>query len=95
MSDYFVYIITNASNSTIYTGMTSNLERRLVEHKHKLIPGFSSKYNLIKLVYLNRFTDVKEAISWEKRIKGWRRDKKDELINKDNPRWDDLGRNIR
>lgn len=95
MSDYYVYIISNLSNTTIYIGVTNNLERRLIEHKTKLIPGFSSKYNLSKLVYFNRFTDIDEAINWEKRIKGWTREKKDELICQDNPKWNDLGKYIR
>ena len=89
---YYVYIITNKNNSVIYTGVTNNLNRRIYEHKNKLIVGFSSKYNLNKLVYYVETSDVKEAIAYEKKIKGWTRAKKETLINENNPAWDDLSK---
>jgi putative endonuclease len=87
---YTTYILTNKSNSVLYTGVTNNLDRRIYEHKNKLIPGFTKKYNLDKLVWLQRFTGVNEAIAAEKKLKGWVRAKKVELIETDNPSWKDL-----
>ncbi len=89
---YYVYIITNKNNSVIYTGVTNDLKRRIYEHKNKLIVGFSSKYNLNKLVYYGETSDAKEAIGYEKKIKGWTRAKKEALINENNPAWEDLSK---
>ncbi len=89
MKQYFVYIMTSASG-TLYTGMTNNLERRVFEHKHKLSPGFTQKYNVNRLVYFEAFSQVQEAIAREKEIKGWLRKKKVELIESVNPTWADL-----
>ncbi len=89
MHHYFVYIMTNRSR-TLYTGMTNNLERRVYEHKHKLVRGFTSRYNITQLVYYEVFHDVYQAIAREKQIKGWRRSKKVALIEESNPGWDDL-----
>lgn len=90
---YYVYILTNWSNKVIYTGVTNNLERRMYEHKNKLIPGFTEKYNVHKLVYYDSSNDVKAAISREKQIKGWTRQKKIDLIESMNPQWVDLSEN--
>ncbi len=90
MKRYYVYILTNASK-TLYTGMTNDLERRLYEHKHKMIPGFAKRYNLSKLVYFEDANDVKQAIAREKEIKGWLRKKKIALVESANPKWRDLG----
>ena len=87
---YYVYIITNKINSVVYIGVTNDLERRLYEHKHKLVEGFSKKYNLYKLVYLETTTDIKAAIAREKQLKGWTRAKKNALIASINPSWKDL-----
>ena len=87
---YYVYIITNKINTVVYIGVTGNLERRLYEHKHKLLEGFSSKYNLYKLVYFETTTDINSAISREKELKGWTRKKKNALIESKNPEWLDL-----
>lgn len=87
---YYIYLLTNKSNKVLYTGVTNNLERRIYEHKNKLIEGFTSKYNLQKLVYYEVFDDINYAISREKEIKGWIRDKKNLLIEKLNPNWNDL-----
>lgn len=90
---YFVYILTNWSNKVLYTGVTNNLERRLYEHKNKLVKGFTEKYNVNKLVYLESTTDVKAAIAREKQIKGWSRNKKNVLVESINPQWNDLSEN--
>lgn len=82
--------MTNWSNKVLYTGVTNNLERRVYEHKNKLIPGFTEKYNVNKLVYFDHTSDVKAAIVREKQIKGWKRQKKIDLIESLNPQWVDL-----
>ena len=89
MKQYFVYIMTSNSG-TLYTGMTNDLQRRVYQHKHKLIRGFTSKYNVHRLVYLEVFGDVRDAIGREKQIKGWGRRKKLALIESMNPKWEDL-----
>ena len=90
MRQYYVYILTNRKEGVLYTGVTNNLERRMYEHKNKLIPGFASKYNLKKLVYFEQTIDVNAAITREKQIKGWLRKKKIALIESMNPEWKDL-----
>ncbi len=89
MKRYFVYIM-NSSTGTLYTGMTNNLERRVYEHKHKLLPGFTKKYDVTRLAYFEETNDVGIAIAREKEIKGWRRSKKIDLIKTLNPTWQDL-----
>lgn len=91
---YHVYIITNKWNTTLYAGITNNLSNRLWQHKQKLVRGFTSKYNLNKLVHHEVFTNIEEAIAREKQIKGGSRKKKIELIEKDNPKWKDLSDNL-
>ncbi len=92
MKEYFVYIMANRSK-TIYTGVTNDLERRVSEHKQGLIKGFTSRYNIKKLVYFESGFDIHEAISREKTIKGWLRKKKTALIESMNPQWKDLSDN--
>jgi len=88
---FFVYIMTNRPRShVLYTGITGNLARRVFEHKNKLVPGFTSRYNLTRLVYYEKFAYPDTAIDREKEIKGWRRSKKIRLIESMNPRWYDL-----
>ena len=87
---YYVYILSNKTNTVLYIGVTNNLERRLYEHKNKLIDGFTKKYNVNKLVYFETTTDVKSAIQREKQLKNLVRRKKDELIDSVNPEWRDL-----
>jgi len=87
---YYVYILTNWSNKVLYIGVTNNLERRCYEHKHKIIKGFTEKYNLNKLVYFDVTSDIKEAIKREKQLKGLTRIKKIKLIESVNPMWNDL-----
>ena len=86
---YYVYILTNKSN-TLYIGVTNNLERRINEHSFKYISSFTSKYNLNKLVFYQEFTDIEDAIAAEKKVKGWTRRKKMELIKTINPEFKDL-----
>ena len=90
---YFVYILTNKYNKVLYTGVTNNIKRRIYEHKNKLVKGFTSKYNLNKLVYFEETNDIRSAIVREKQIKGWLRKKKIELIDRENPTWNDLSSN--
>ena len=89
MKQYYVYVMTNKSR-TLYTGVTDNLERRVYEHKNKLIEGFTKRYNITKLVYYEETNDVQSAIMREKQIKGWLRRKKVALIEAINPGWADL-----
>jgi len=87
---YYVYILTNKTNRVLYTGITSNLKKRVFEHKQKLVEGFTKKYNVTKLVYYEIFDDVLKAITREKQIKSGPRKKKIDLINKFNKEWRDL-----
>lgn len=86
---YYTYILTNRSN-TLYIGVTNNLERRILEHRSKIIPGFTKKYNISVLVYFEVFSGIHQAIQSEKELKGWRRSKKINLIESVNPLWIDL-----
>ena len=88
--NYYVYILTNWNNKVMYIGVTNNLERRLYEHKNKLIKGFTQKYNVNKLVYFEETGDVFSALEREKEVKKWRREKKDALVLKVNDEWKDL-----
>ncbi len=92
--EYYVYILTNKQNKVLYIGITNNLKRRLWEHKNKFIEGFTSKYNVDKLVYYEVFFDPYNAITREKQLKNWHRDWKIKLINQFNPNWDDLGKDL-
>ena len=88
--NYYIYIITNKKNGTLYTGVTNNLIRRIYEHKNKLVEGFSKKYSLDKLVYYKQYSTIEDAILREKQIKGGSRKKKLDLINNFNKEWNDL-----
>jgi putative endonuclease len=86
-----IYIMTNKHKTTLYIGVTSNLQNRIFEHRtHKYKNSFTAKYNLEYLVYFESFTTIEEAIAREKILKKWRREKKDTLISSANPNWDDL-----
>ena len=87
---YFVYLLTNQHNTVLYTGVTSDLEQRVFEHKTKQYRGFTSKYNCDKLVYVEEFDAVEEAIKREKQLKKYRREWKENLIAEINPEWKDL-----
>ncbi|MEK7074649.1 MAG: GIY-YIG nuclease family protein [Patescibacteria group bacterium] len=87
---YYVYIATNKINTVLYTGVTNNLERRMCEHKNKLVSGFTARYNIQKLIYYEIFPTALEAIEAEKKIKGWTRQKKIDLVLSMNPFFKDL-----
>jgi putative endonuclease len=88
---YQVYITTNKNNTALYTGVTNNLIRRIAEHKNKMHPkSFTARYNLVKLVWYENYTDIGEAIAREKQLKSGSRKKKIQLIEKMNPAWKDL-----
>jgi putative endonuclease len=88
--NYYVYIMTNRHNTVLYTGVTSNLVRRIFQHKDKTVKGFTAKYNIQKLVYFEHTTDINAAISREKQIKAGSRARKIALIQAINPKWKDL-----
>ncbi len=90
MRDYYVYILVSTNLKVIYIGVTNNLERRLYEHKNGLIEGFTSRYYVDRLVYFEQSTDVNAAIGREKQLKGWKREKKNQLVKSANPEWKDL-----
>jgi putative endonuclease len=90
MRTYWVYIMTNRSK-TLYTGVTGDLARRIYEHRHRLVPGFTSRYHIDRLVHAESFSEVRDAIAREKQIKGWVRAKKLALIFESNPDWRELG----
>lgn len=92
--NYFVYILTNKYNTTLYIGVTNNLLRRLQEHKSKLIDGFSKKYNLDKLVYFEITNSIENALNREKQLKAWKSQWKVDLIKTINPEFKDLGEEI-
>ena len=87
---YYVYIA--SLSGTLYIGITSNLERRMVEHKEGLVPGFTKQYSVDRLVYFEIYSDVRNAIRREKQLKGWRREKKMAWIESVNPSWKDLAK---
>jgi putative endonuclease len=86
----FVYLMMNPGNTVIYTGVTSNLEQRIEEHKQKLVKGFTKKYHVTKLVYYEMFDDIEDAIEREKQIKAGSRAKKLRLIQSNNPEFKDI-----
>ena len=86
---YCVYIMASESG-VLYIGVTNDLERRVIEHKKKMVPGFSARYNVQKLVYFESFGTVHDAIAREKQLKGWLRKRKVALIESVNPHWNDL-----
>ena len=91
---YYVYILASKKNGTLYTGMTSDLIKRVWQHKNNLIEGFTKKYHIKNLVYFEAHKSVEEAIKREKQIKKWNRSWKLRLIEGQNPNWDDLYKNI-
>ena len=90
MKQYYVYILTNYGETTFYIGVTNNIQTRIYEHKNKLVEGFSSKYNLNKLVYYENTESIESAINREKQLKRWHRDWKLNLIKTSNPQFNDL-----
>ncbi|MFH0820078.1 MAG: GIY-YIG nuclease family protein [bacterium] len=90
MKSYYVYILASKRNGTLYIGVTSNLKKRIYEHKNDLISGFTKKYKIHNLVYYEETASIESAIEGEKRLKKWKRKWKLELIEKSNPNWQDL-----
>ena len=90
MNNYYVYILTNWNNQVMYIGVTNDIVRRIYEHKNKLIDGFTKKYNINKLVYVETANDIRDAIAREKEIKKWRREKKNDLVCASNPEWKEI-----
>lgn len=88
--EYYVYMISNKKDGILYIGFSGNLIKRVYEHKNKIISGFSTKYNLDKLVYYEIYEDPENAIKREKRLKKYRREDKIKLVEKLNPEWTDL-----
>ncbi len=86
---YWIYILASRSRN-LYAGVTNDLQRRMIEHRQGLVPGFTSRYHIFRLVHCEQFADIRDAIAREKEIKGWRREKKILLIERDNPAWRDL-----
>lgn len=87
---YYVYILASQRNGTLYTGVTNDVRRRVWEHKHALVKGFTKEYGIDILVYFEQHEDIEQAILREKKIKRWKRKWKLDLIEKDNPDWKDL-----
>lgn len=87
---YYVYILCSQTNGTLYIGVTNDLHRRLYEHKNKKIKGFTEKYGVTKLVYIETYKDIRDAIHRDKCLKKWNRSWKLKLISKENPDWKDL-----
>ncbi|WP_298345776.1 GIY-YIG nuclease family protein [uncultured Algibacter sp.] len=87
---YYVYILSNMENGTLYIGVKNDLERRMFEHKRKMAAGFTSKYGLGKLMYFEQFQYIDDAIKREKQLKNWNREWKIDLIEEENKNWNDL-----
>jgi putative endonuclease len=88
--DYWVYMMSNKTRSVLYIGVTNDLLVRVAQHRRGEIAGFTRDYHCTNLVYCAHFRDIRDAISREKQLKGWRRSKKNALVERDNPRWKDL-----
>jgi putative endonuclease len=87
---YAVYILASKKNGTLYIGVTGQLPLRIEQHKALVVPGFTRRYGIIRLVYFERYSDIHEAIAREKQLKGWNRDWKIKLIERSDPEWTDL-----
>ncbi len=87
-------MMTNRNRGVLYTGVTNDLERRVSEHKNGTVRGFTKEYKLDRLVYYENYGDIRDAITREKEIKGWRREKKNDLVRTINPTWEDLGHKL-
>jgi len=90
MRAYFIYMMTNRSRVVLYTGVTNDLARRVWEHQHGTVKGFTKKYKLDTLIYYDACSDIRDAIAREKQVKGWLRAKKNALVETNNPKWIDL-----
>jgi putative endonuclease len=94
MKAYYVYMMTNRSRVVLYTGVTKSLERRLWFHENTSARSFTKKYKVDRLVYYERFDRIRDATCRQKEIKGWRREKKNDLVRRLNPKWEDLGEKL-
>jgi putative endonuclease len=94
MKTYFVYMMTNRSRVALYTGFTNSIERRLWHHGNTSHRSFTQRYKIDRLVYYETYYDVHDAIAREKEIKRWRREKKNDLVRKLNPKWEDLSKEL-
>ncbi|MGE3062873.1 MAG: GIY-YIG nuclease family protein [bacterium] len=94
LSMYYVYILTNKNKTVLYTGVTNDIVRRTYEHKQKYIEGFAERYKACLLIYYECYDDIENAIKREKTLKGWKREKKERLINSINPKWIDKWKEI-
>lgn len=90
MRQYYVYILASKRDGVLYTGVTNSIVRRVYEHKNEVTRGFTSRYNVKRLVYFEVFRSIRLAIQREKNIKAWKRRWKMELIERENPAWEDL-----
>ncbi|MGB3721548.1 MAG: GIY-YIG nuclease family protein [Pacificimonas sp.] len=90
MREAYVYILSKGRHGSLYIGVTTDLDRRISEHRLKLIPGHASKHDITRLVHIETFGDIRDAITREKRLKKWNRDWKVRLIEEQNPHWEDL-----
>ena len=90
MKSYYIYILADKNNNKIYIGVTNNLLRRSHEHRHGLVEGYTKKHKIHKLVYHEQYYDVRLALGREKQLKKWKREWKNQLIEKQNPQWQDL-----
>ena len=93
MKKSYVYFLTNKNNTVTYIGVTSDIEKRILQHKTKVFKGFTFKYNCNKLIYLEEFDSINDAIVREKQLKSGNRKRKEDLINIANPEWSDLSKN--
>ena len=91
---YWVYILTSSNSTTLYIGITNDIERRMGEHKSGKVKGFSKRYKLNRLIYVEEYEDISEALSREKQLKSWKREWKEDLINSINPKWKDLSKEL-
>ena len=89
---YHVYILASKKNGVLYIGVTNDLERRINEHKNKIVKGFTSRYNVDKLMYFEQYSNINRAIQREKKLKKWNRKWKIDLIEENNPEWMDLSK---
>ena len=91
---YYIYILTNSTNNVLYIGVTNDIKRRWYEHCNELVDGFTKKYHVHKLVYIEETNSIEDAIAREKQLTGWTRKKKNNLIESINPNWTDLSKNM-
>ena len=90
MTKDYIYIMTNKSNTVLYMGVTSNLQQRVLQHRNGDFGGFTAKYKIHKVIYVEEHSDIRNAIEREKQIKSWSRKRKEELIASQNPDWMEL-----